>query len=464
MYSHIMRTKWNKNSMRVIFFAICWCWCCRFAAHGFAIVLRFAIAKNRIPGIWKLFVDDDDTKVAALSPPRLREPRDSIANGTIRPPLLPALVGTNEQQQQQQQQADKEILLKLNPDGSFRQCSEGYQEGCWISGRWSLIYENNNDASKLLLALDRQYYGPRHDTLLEGTLMMDQDDDDNNNRTVVRVHGRVFTGKFMYPKQHPSFFDEPLLVACNATGDFIMEQAVATFSVMPSLERPDGSDPAGAGTPPPQPPRYQASNFYGRTFYLTVEPMSTHRAASSSRQQRPKTKDEELREGQPVDIRAMPIQFFANNTFQAFGTNKILRGRFGIVPPTAATTTTTNENEQLWLQVSLFGAGRSAPGSVYSEGLGLGQDDKRLYVGEIVEMHQQPGDPHCVDAGDDPPAAATTRRLFVRGSVTIGSDLGTDARPEPVGCFQLFETSDTELMLDDDDDDDKQDGRCSIFE
>ena len=31
------------------------------------------------------------------------------------------------------------------------------------------------------------------------------------------------------------------------------------------------------------------------------------------------------------------------------------------------------------------------------------------------------------------------RALFVRGSVVFGTDLGTDARPEPVGTFSMME-------------------------
>jgi hypothetical protein len=58
----------------------------------------------------------------------------------------------------------------------------------------------------------------------------------------------------------------------------------------------------------------------------------------------------------PFDVRVMPIEFFANNTFTALGTNKILRGRYG---------TTGDEKSKLWFSVSLFGAGRSMKGSVF---------------------------------------------------------------------------------------------------
>jgi hypothetical protein len=377
-----------------------------FGLFTICLVHGFSIEKSHIPGIWKLFVD------------KYVLPRPSRGIASVRDQSLEIV--------KEKEQKDEEILLKLNPDGTFRQCSEVYHEGCWISGRWRLNSEQN--VATLLLAFDRQYYGPRHDFLLEGTL--GRDDTDSSSSSSMTVKGRLFTGKFMYPKRHPSFFDEPLVSSMkNLTGTFSMEQAVATRSILPFSALFDDTTNAT---------RYQTSDFYGRTFYMTVEPMK-HRASMRL------SKDDELRMNQPFDIRAMAIQFFANNTFQAAGINKILRGRFGILSATKEDSAT--DYDELWLQVSLFGAGRSAPGSVYSEGIGLTHDDKRTYIGEIVERKD--------------PDAAGGRRLVVSGSVTFGSDLGTDSRPEPVGCFQLFDTSDKKLMLTEDD---EQDGRRSIFE
>ena len=54
-----------------------------------------------------------------------------------------------------------------------------------------------------------------------------------------------------------------------------------------------------------------------------------------------------------------------------------------------------------------------------SEGRGLSHEDERCYSGRI--------------------AAAGARTISVRGSVVFGTDLGTDARPEPVGTFSMME-------------------------
>jgi hypothetical protein len=54
----------------------------------------------------------------------------------------------------------------------------------------------------------------------------------------------------------------------------------------------------------------------------------------------------------------------------------------------------------------------------FSEGKGLNHEDERSYTGSIREN----------DNGDG---------LLVEGDVFVGSDLGSDARPEPVAVFTL---------------------------
>jgi hypothetical protein len=270
-------------------------------------------------------------------------------------------------------------------------------------------------------------------------------------------------------------------------------------------------------------PKYKASDFYGRCFIMTVEPLATKRRKHQDREQ-------QQQQQQPIanddnDIRAMPIQFHANNTFTAVHTNKILRGRFGVSTTASTTTTTAKDNsgassgngsvivstttttrEELWFQVSLFGSGRSVRGSVYSEGVGLSHHDARTYVGEILQhsskkdkdettttttttttgsrvQHISEADTIRASTADGPSSSSSDdderqkeqkqrqQRLFVAGSVTYGSDLGSDARPEPVGTFLLTEIT-TYCDKDggvsgllraeedgDDDDDDDDDGQ-----
>jgi hypothetical protein len=323
----------------------------------------------------------------------------------------------------------------------------------------------------------------------------------------------------MYPKRHGQFFEQqqppplpPALVSPKCVGTFTMQQAVSTFSVSSSSEAAFSSSSslstlAAAGTAKP---KYKASDFYGRCFILTVEPIATT-TTTKRRQQKQRHEEHQLQpmENDDNDLRAMPIQFYSNNTFQALHTNKILRGRFGVSSTLVQTTATnrddnsggnvmvTTTRDELWFQVSLFGSGRSVRGSVYSEGIGLSHHDQRSYVGEILQ-HNNDNEHEETTCRDQTratkamePSAQTgplslssslssspsssdeerldeqkqKQRLFVAGSVTYGSDLGSDARPEPVGTFLLTEiTAFCEkdgvfglLRAEDDDDDDADD-------
>lgn len=101
----------------------------------------FSISNEGLPGIWKLYLTDG---AFPLAPPQTEEDE-----------FRARLFAQEQAAKSKEFEHDDEILLKMNSDGSFRQCSEGYREGCWISGRWKLKSDHT-----LLLAFDRQYYGP----------------------------------------------------------------------------------------------------------------------------------------------------------------------------------------------------------------------------------------------------------------------------------------------------------------
>ena len=279
-------------------------------------------------------------------------------------------------QDPQKSQTDENIvILSLSDDGSFKRCCDSRSN--WFSGLWDLSGNN-----QLILAFDRTYHRDS-DFILEGCLQ--------EREASLSFQGSVCKGKFMYPQSHPSFFDKPL-VEQHVVGTFQLRQTLSEQTIAPVRNETVHLSIWGS------------SNFYGRSFYMIVEPLW---------QKNDRTVFENADNDQPVDIRAMPIQFFSNCTFQALGVNKILRGRFAV------------QDDVLSFEVSLFGAGRSMKGSVYSEGVGLSHEDKRSYLGTIQE-----------EKG----------RLFVDGTVTFGSDLGTDARPEPVGRFHLSETKDADSL------------------
>jgi len=283
---------------------------------------------------------------------------------------------------------EDEILLQLNADNTFKQCNEG--ERSWITGCWEISYDK-----KLVLAISRRNH--RQDIVLEGGMQEDE---------CLQVSGSVLQGKFMYPESHPSFFEQPLANQ-EILGSFTLEQYLATNALIQTVEES-----------PVVENKFKTSDFYGLGFIMTVEAVEL----------REENESEPL--NLPVDIRAMPIQFFKNNTFAAKAVNKILRGRFDIT-----------KDDKLEFGVSLFGSGRSISGSVFSEGAGLTHEDERNYLGSIDKSNGQ---------------------LFVEGTVTFGADLGSDARPEPVGTFLLTETNSASVNVDEDWQDDVQ--FDSVFE
>lgn len=343
-----------------------------FVALYFVATNGMLVQRERFPGVWKLFADC------------LPYEKD------IRSKLL-SLMDTDKEGDGQ------DALLKLNPDGTFRQCSEDYKEGRWISGKWKL---KEGQPPQLLLAFNRQYYGPRFDLLLEG--------DSFCSERQLEVTGTVQKGKFMYPQKHPSFF-ENMLIDVEVLGQFSLQQVISTSSVVKETE-PEEVELDMEN-------HFQVSDFHEQNFIMTVEALVPKNKARNE-------------VDQPVDIRSMPLQFYQNNTFQARGINKTLRGRFQVT-----------EANILTFDVSLFGAERSSPGSVYSEGLGLSHDDERSYRGAIQRKRD---------------------KLFVVGVVMFGMDLGPDARPEPCGNFVLTQVDQDPFSLDGDHDDD--DLFDSIFE
>lgn len=182
--------------------------------------------------------------------------------------------------------------------------------------------------------------------------------------------------------------------------------------------------------------KYKTEDFFDRKFVMTVVPIECKVKPEEVWDKQTRQWKSPL-DNQAADIRTMPITFFANSTFQALGVNKILRGRFEVT-----------SDDKLWFAVSRFGMGRSTPGSVYSEGVGLSHEDERTYIGPI----------------DVPQRSAEKVTLRVEGKVTFGADLGSDARPEPVGTFILHEVGDISMEMVEEDEGADDDIFSSVFE
>jgi hypothetical protein len=239
---------------------------------------------------------------------------------------------------------EEQRILRIQNDGTFQECKDddrGSSRGL-LKGLWDYKESSNT----FMMALDSK----ENAVLLEGTLeahetevmedasLLNHDEIEKQVHVQVNlaVEGQVFTGTRLYPKSHPSYFE---LYQPTKRGTFSLRQVLGRLFVRTREETVE--------------PRYKQNDFYGKHFWLAVMPLPAKNRGQNQQQQQDKSVSDVIRE-EAVDIRLMPIQFFANNTFCATGNNKVLRGRFGV-----------NEKDQLWFQVSLFGAGRSVSGSVY---------------------------------------------------------------------------------------------------
>lgn len=225
---------------------------------------------------------------------------------------------------------EEACLIRLKEDMTFSKYDEEGSES--IQGVWDYRKDNT-----LVLALD-------DNMLLEGKLSAHETEsmvDDPSLSDQVELHlsveGRVQRGTFLYPRSHPSYFE---LYHPKLFGMFTLRQVLGKLFVRPKEQSS-------------REPRFSMSDFHGKSFWLAVAPVQSQFEKSYSEQNVVGSLEDMIQQV-AVDIRLYPIEFFANNTFCATGSNKILRGRFGV-----------SGEDQLWFQVSLFGSGRSVSGSVH---------------------------------------------------------------------------------------------------
>jgi hypothetical protein len=268
--------------------------------------------------------------------------------------------------------------------------------------------------------------------------------------------GSLKVGKFFYPKTHPSFFDQPMFQPVRR-GSFSLRQVLGLLNTQ---------NPAAQEIE-----KFQRADFYNKTFSLTSHPIVQRRPKGNVRWSikynkyvhDPLSKEAQERENEetelPVPIRVMQVQFHTNNTFSSVAGlgESILRGKFDVIG---------QDKDQLWMQVTRFGFGRSVSGSVYSEGRMLTQEDAKTYWGTILFEQQSDGEqennesPEATIVGDE--STSTTmaeasndkpERLEVKGSVIMGWGL----EPLPVALFIMREVTEVDALDYDADEDDDED-------
>ena len=405
---------------------------------------------------------------------------------------------------------EPELLLMLKEDGSFQEYASDEQaarDDESVEDSWKRFQEKQHQEKrkaelaalakgtwdyrdgKLILAADRPSASPdqnKHsqlkkiqDTLLEGRVVATYEtslpdnpvlDSTNEHNATAKASagqpektkekrwdahlavpkGSVKVGKFFYPKHHPSFFDQPIYNPAKK-GAFQLRQILGSLNT----NVPDEDAYVE---------KFQRSDFYNKTFILTSHPLQQRQPTGGTRWsikqnkfvQDPPTnkaakKYAEDMENRPVQIRAMQVRFFPNNTFATiWGTgDTILRGKFDVVG---------QDKDSLWMHISRFGFGRSVSGSVFSEGRMLSQDDAKSYWGTI--KYESEEEEESENGSKDTSASVSegegeteqSTRLLVRGSVLFGAGL----EPTPIGRFIMKETDDTFSSLFDGDDDDEE--------
>lgn len=333
---------------------------------------------------------------------------------------------------------EHEILLMLKEDGSFQQYADDGDDAKEVRIPDKLKYHKADDAvlqrflgkiqgkwdlvdGKLILAADRPV-SEAEDTLLVGEVVAtsevslsdnpilqvennDSTNDNRNNKNNQNItmstgsfdthlsipKGEVNVGKFMYPRHHPSFFEQPMWRPTRK-GKFALKQVLGLLNTQ-NLKKEDELVE-----------KFRAKDFYGKRFLLTSYPLGNRRPKGNVRwsikynkfvgeytwrigdpgrvsfpplvhlitfhlfvvlftkedapSQKAKKRAEE-EENRPVNIRVMEVMFFANNTFATvggLGEATVLRGKYHIIG---------NDRDQLWMQVWRFGFGRSVSGSVF---------------------------------------------------------------------------------------------------
>lgn len=250
--------------------------------------------------------------------------------------------------------------------------------------------------------------------------------------------GKIKTGKFMYPKNHPSFFEQPI-IRPESKGRFELRQILGDHNAKLADDDDDLTE------------LFRKKDLVGKRFYLSTFPSPKrkkkfegfskleNRYVQSEYELTAEEKEEE--ESKPgKNMQVMAVELFANNTFstlQGLGSSTVLRGRWSIIG---------KKRDALWMMVSRFGFGRSVSGSTFSEGKSLTQSDEKAYWGTITNVED--GDK---DSTEDDPSQLDSKKTEINGVVMEGWGL----EPEPVAMFKMIEIEDT-LEEEDDEEEDEE--------
>lgn len=337
-----------------------------------------------------------------------------------------------------------------------------------MKGSWALI------DGRLILATARskdiqniRTEGHNHDTILEGKIVatsdsrlidnpvlleqqqqnQNKDRKDEGDKTEEKkkdIHlsvpqGDVKIGKFFYPQNHPSFFEQPIFDP-TSTGSFELRQVLGNLNTQ--IEEDKLVE------------KFRKKDLMNKKYFITSYPLPKVQKKKKRwsikynkyMDAKPKTSDqedwEEKQRKEPIKIKTFEVELFANNTFQTGAGlgDTILRGKWSIVG---------EKRDQLWLQVWRFGFGRNVSGSTFSEGKGLSQKDDVAYWGKIYEVDTVSKE----DSIEDNPLKWKGTKIEINGSVMLGLDL----EPCSIARFTMIEKTEDDYYDHEDEEDDDED-------
>jgi hypothetical protein len=145
---------------------------------------------------------------------------------------------------------------------------------------------------------------------------------------------RLYFGKFMYPKHHPSFFDWPMLASLNDSPTTMKEtlelqQVVSSYPTASTVSQPVKVSKQSTQDSSTK-KKYDQRDFYNKRFFMTVVPVEPKSKPKTYRKQLQLSLGVASATSTPLDLQVLRIHFFPNSTFCARGINKILRGRFTV--------------------------------------------------------------------------------------------------------------------------------------
>jgi len=146
--------------------------------------------------------------------------------------------------------------------------------------------------------------------------------------------GKIKTGKFMYPKHHPSFFEQPIFNP-QSMGIFELQQVAADHKA--NEEEVEQIE------------LFHKEDLAGKKFYLSTFPTPARK--KFDRRGRIIEEDDETK--LTKNLQVVALEFFKNNTFTTIcglGSSEVRRGKWSIIG---------EKRDQVWIQVYRFGFGRS---------------------------------------------------------------------------------------------------------